>query len=109
MVGLGSKTSNTLTKFKFNVAIKKSDVKRQSIAEAEAATSTINTVAPKITTNAEAQDKMDRQNTARLAAIGVKEAIESAITSIVGAQITNMILQTTYGSDFRTVDECAKD
>ena len=42
---------------------------------------------------------------ARLAAIRVKEAISAAITSIVGAQITNPILRTTDGSDFRTVDE----
>ena len=35
MVGLGSKTPNTLTNYKFNVAHKKSDFKRQSIAEAQ--------------------------------------------------------------------------
>ena len=85
MVGLGSKTQNTLANFKSNVAIKNSDVKRQSIAEAEAASSTINIVAPEITKNANAQDKADRQNTARLAAIGLKEAIASAITLIVSA------------------------
>ena len=37
--------------------------------------------------------------------IGVKEAIAAAITLIVRAQIINPILRTTYGSDFRTVDE----
>ena len=105
MVGLGSETQNTLTNFKSNVAIKKSDIKRHSTAEAQASSSTINIVAPEITTNADAQDKADRQNTARLAAIGVKEAIASVITSIVRAQITNPILHTTYGSDFRTVNE----
>ena len=46
MVGLVSKTLNTLTNFKSNIAIKKSDVKRQSIAKAEAESSTINIVAP---------------------------------------------------------------
>ena len=105
MVGLGSKTPNTLTNYKYNVAINKSEVKRQSIAEAQAASSKINIVAPEITTNADAQDKADRQNTARIAAIGVKEAIAAAITSIAGAQITNPILRTTDGSDFRTVDK----
>ena len=34
-----------------------------------------------------------------------KEAIAAAITSIVGAQITNLILRTIDGSYFRTVDE----
>ena len=102
MVRLGSETPNTLTSYKSNVAIKKSDVKRQSIAEAQAARLTGNIVAPEITTNADAQDKVDRKNTVRLAAIGVKEAIAAAITSIVGAQITNPILRTMDGSDFWT-------
>ena len=47
-------------------------------------------VAPEIMTKADAWDEADRQNTARLAAIGVKEAIEAAITSIVWAHITNL-------------------
>ena len=85
MVVLGSKIPNTLTNYKSNVAIKKRDVKRQLIAEAQAASSTINIVAPKITTNADTKEKADRQNTTRLVAIGVKEAIAAAITSIVGA------------------------
>ena len=105
MVGLGSETPNTLTNYKSNVAIKKSDITRQSIPEAQAASSTINIVAPNITTNADAQGEADRQNAARLAEIRVKEAIAAAITSIVGAQITNPILRTTDGSDFRTVNK----
>ena len=105
MVGLGRETPNTLTNYKSNVAIKTSDIKRQSIAEAQAASSAINLVALDITTNSDTQDKVDRQNTARTASIGVKEAIAAAITSIVGAQINNPILRTTDGSDFRTVDK----
>ena len=105
MVSIGSKTPNTLTNYKSNVAIKKSDVKRQSISEAQAESSTINIAAPEITTNADAQDEADRQNTARLAEIGVKEAIAAAIASMVGAQITNPILCTTDGLNFRTVNE----
>ena len=81
MVGLGSNTPNTLTNFKSNVAIKKSNVKRQFIAKAEAASSTINIFSPEITTNADAQDKAEGQNTERLAEIEVKEAIAPAITS----------------------------
>ena len=72
MVGLGSATPNTLTGYQSNIAIKKSDVKKQLIAEAESDSSNDYIVAPKITTNADAQDEADRQNTARLAAIGVK-------------------------------------
>ena len=100
MVSLGSETPNTLTNYKSNVTIKKSDVKRQSTAEAQAASSTINIVAREITTNADAQDKADRQNTARIAAIGVTEAIAAAITSIAGAQITNPIHPLCGGSDW---------
>ena len=100
MVGLGSANPNTLTGYQSNVTIRKSDVKKQSIAEAEAASLTDNIVAPKITTNADAQNEANRQNTARLAAIGVNEAMAVAITSIVGAQFTNPILRTGDGSDF---------
>ena len=105
MVGLGSETPNMLTNFKPYIAIKKSDVKRQSIAKSTVAISATNIVAPKITANADSQVKADRQNTAWLAAIGVKEAILSAITLIVGKQINNPILCTTDGSDFRLVNE----
>ena len=105
MVGLGRKTPNTLTNYKSNVAIKKSDNKRQLIVKAQATSSTSNIVAPDITTNANAQYKADRKKTARLAAIGVKVVIAAAITSIVRAQITNLILCTTDGWDFWTVNE----
>ena len=107
MVGLGSETPNTLTKLKSNVAIKKSNVKKQSIAEAAAEISTTNIVAPEITTNTYNQDEEDWQNTARIAAIGVKEEIAAEITVIVSAEITNQIVCTTDGSDFRTVDKYA--
>ena len=46
MVGLGRETPNTLTNYKSNAAIKKSDVKKQSIDEAQVASLTINIVAP---------------------------------------------------------------
>ena len=105
MVGLGSKTPNTLTSYQSNAAIKKSNVKKKSFAEAQAASSTGNIVAPEITTDADTKDESDRQNTSRLVSIGLKEAIVAAIKSIVGAQITNPILCTTDGSDFRRVDE----
>ena len=72
MVGLGSATPNTLIGNQSNAAIKKSKSKKQSIAEAEASISKDNIVAPKITTNSDAQYEADRQNTERLATIGVK-------------------------------------
>ena len=105
MVGLVSKIPNTLTRYKSNVAIKKRDVKKQSISKAAMDSTTDSVVAQEITTNYNAQDKADRQNTACLAAIGVKEAIAVEIMVIVGAHITNPILRMTDGSDFRTVDQ----
>ena len=54
MVGLGSETTNTLTNYRSNVAIKKSNVKRKSVAESQASSSTINIVATEITTNSDA-------------------------------------------------------
>ena len=71
------------------------------------ASSSTNIFDPKITTNADSQDKADQHNTSQLSEIGVKEAIASAITLIVGAQITNPILLTTDGLEFRRVDEYA--
>ena len=99
MVGRGSETLNMLINFNSNISIKKSDVKRQYVAKAQADSSTINIVAPEITTNSNEQDEADRQNSARIAAIGVKEAILAAITSIIGSQITNPIHMLCGGSD----------
>ena len=64
--------------------IKKSNIKKKSIAEAAAASTIDWVAAPEITTNADAQDEADRQNTACLAAIGINEAITAEITVIVG-------------------------
>ena len=64
-------------------------------------------VTPDITINANAQDEADRQNTSRLAAIGIKESIAAEITLIVGDHITNPIFSTTDGADFRTFDQYA--
>jgi ElaB/YqjD/DUF883 family membrane-anchored ribosome-binding protein len=105
MKGLTSKIPNALTKYKSNVSIKKRDVLSQSKAQAKAASSDANTVAPEITTNADAHEEAHRQNEFRLAAIGIKEAIAKGITSLVGEAITNPILRTADGSDFKNVDE----
>ena len=49
---------------------------------------TVWVVTPYIVTNSNAQGEADRQNTAHLAAIGVKEEIAAEIIAIVGAHIT---------------------
>ena len=61
MVGIVIDSPNTLTRYKSNVAIKKSDVKKHSIAKAAVFSTTDSVVVPEITTNADAQYKADRQ------------------------------------------------
>ena len=63
------------------------------------------TVEPENNTNRNAQDGSDCQNIFCLAEIGVKEGIAEGITKIVGREITHPILQTTYNSDFKSVDQ----
>ena len=62
MVGHGSATPSTLTGYQSNVTMNKRDVKKQSITEAEESIPKDNIVPPKITMNADAQDKADRKN-----------------------------------------------
>ena len=73
--------------------------------EATAAnTSSGEVIAPKIIANNDVQDEADRRNMYRLAAIGVKEGVTAGSTKIVGADVTNPILRTADGTDFKTVD-----
>jgi hypothetical protein len=48
---------------------------------------------------------VERQNTYRLAAIGVKEGVAAGITKIIGKDITNPILRTSDGISFKPADE----
>ncbi len=105
MKGLLSTTHNTLNRYKATIAIKRKDILRESKEEtALLSASAGSTIAPEITTNSDAQDEADRQNTFRLAAVGAKEGIAEGITALVGKDITNPILRTADGSDFRSVD-----
>ena len=70
---------------------------------AEASTSSI-TVAPEIGKD-DALEEADQQNTFCLAVIGVKEAVVEGITALVDEAITNSVLQTVDGRDFRRADE----
>jgi hypothetical protein len=105
MKGLASDSTNTLNNYKATISIKKKEVLAASKAAAALLSTTTNVVAPEIENNSDAQDETDRQNMFRLAAIGVKEGIAKGITKIVGKDITNSILRTTDGSDFKSVDD----
>jgi ElaB/YqjD/DUF883 family membrane-anchored ribosome-binding protein len=106
MKGLLSTATNTLTEYKATISIKRKDVLKDSKDAAPRLSSSSGTmVQPEIATNSNAQEEADRQNTYRLAAIGVKEGVAAGITKIVGKDITNPILRTTDGISFKSVDE----
>ena len=60
---------------------------------------------PLITTRADAMDAADRQNQLTQAVIGAKEGATAAITSKAGARVTDAILRTADGTDFKSIDE----
>ena len=104
MKGLKDKTPNVLAEMKAGVAVTKSAVLKASRYKAAAASTSSITVAPEIGKD-EACEEADQQNTFRLAVIGVKKAVAEVITALVGEAITNPVLQTADGSDFRVVDK----
>jgi hypothetical protein len=105
MKGLLSTANNTLTEYKANISIKRKDVLKDSKDAADHLSNSSGTpVQPEITMNSGAQEEADRQNTYRLAAIGVKEGVAASITKIVGKDITNPILRTSDGISFKSVD-----
>ena len=105
MKGLLSTATNTLTEYKATISIKRKDVLKDSKdAAARLSSSSGTTVQAEIVTNSDAQEEADRQNTYRLAAIGVKEGVAAGITKIVGKDITNPILRTSDGISFKSVD-----
>ena len=106
MKGLISTAKNTLTEYKATISIKRKDVLKDSKdATDRLSNSSGTTVQPEIATNSDTQDEVDRQNTYRMVAIGVKEGVAAGITKIVGTDITNPILRTSDGISFKSVDE----
>ena len=75
---------------------------KETAAKETAATGA--TVAPAFTVQAEAQEEADRCNVAAQAMIGAKEGVVKAITTLVGTDITDGVLQTSNG-DFKSVDD----
>ena len=105
MKGLASGNSNMLNNYKPTINIKNRDVFAASKAAANLISTNNSTIEPETTTNSDDQDEANRQNVLRLAVIGVKEGIAEGITKIVGKDITNPILWTTDGSNFKYIDE----
>ncbi len=106
MKGLLSAANNTLTEYKATISIKCKDVLKDSKDTTDRLSIISGTpVQPEITTNSDAQEEADRQNTYRLAVIRVKEGVAAGITKIVGKDITNPILRTSDGISFKSVDD----
>lgn len=62
-------------------------------------------VPPAIDSRADAQDEADRLNLINQAVIGAKEGAAEAITAKVGSDVTDAVLKTADGSDFRSIDD----
>ena len=106
MKGLISTAKNTLSEFNATISIKRKDVLKDSKDATDClSNSSGTTVQPEIATNSDAQEVADRQNIYRLAVIGVKEGVAAGITKIIGKDITILILRTTHGISFKSVDE----
>ena len=60
--------------------------------------------APAFTVRSEAQEEADCCNIAAQAMIGAKEGVVKAITTLVGTNITNSVLQISNG-DFKSIDD----
>jgi hypothetical protein len=77
----------------------------ESRATANALSTTQLPVLPTITTRADAQDEADRINQINQAVIGAKEGATEAITDKVGSDITDAVLRTADGTDYRSIDD----
>lgn len=80
------------------------EAKRLATA-ATAASSSGTTIAPAITTRSDAQDEADRLNLIHQAVIGAKEGAAEAISMKVGTDVTDSVLKSADGDDFRSIDD----
>ena len=74
--------------------------KAMAIADPDNASNT-----PEITTCADAQDEAERLNTRAQFITGVKEAFAKVATAKFGKHITDQVLQSADGSDFKSINE----
>jgi hypothetical protein len=78
------------------------DAKHIAIA---ASTTSGTTIPPAIDMRSDAQDEADRLNLINQAVIGAKEGTDEAITKKVGTDVTDAILKTADGSNFKSIDD----
>ncbi len=63
------------------------------------------TILPTFTTRTEAQEEADRLNFINQSIIGAKEGVVEAVSKLVGSNITDAILRTADGRDFKSIDD----
>ena len=85
------------------VRVKRSDLIQTSRSTATTANTLTHVGAPKITTNADAQEDVDLRDIFCLTDIGAKETITLGITNLLGTTITNPIPVIADKTDFKTV------
>jgi hypothetical protein len=97
---------NLLTKVKATDAITASAIINASKKRAdELSKAKGSDVPPVFVKRMEAQEEADRLNVINQSVIGAKEGVVDGITKLVGSDVTNTILRTADGSDYKSVDE----
>ena len=97
---------NILTLVKATDAITAESVLAESKAEATRLTTLTGiAVQPVFVKRIEAQEEADRLNVINQSVIGAKEGVTEGVTKLVGSDITDTILRTSDGSDYKSVDD----
>jgi len=106
MVKLLDDGDNILMRIQSTDAITAGSVLKLATKHAdELSTTTGKTILPTFTTQMEAQEEADRLNVINQSIIGAKEGVVKAVSKLVGSNITDTILRTADGSDFKSIDD----
>jgi hypothetical protein len=98
--------TNLLTNVKLTDTITANSVLKAAKAKADAASKALSTtITPTITSRSEAQEKADHMNVINQSVIGPKEGVVKAVTKLVGSNITNAVLRTADGSNYKSIDD----
>jgi hypothetical protein len=107
MVKLLDNGNNILTQIQSTDAITAGSVsnqQRNALTNSRQGT-TRKTILPTLTAQSEAQEEAKRLNVINQSIIGAKEGVVEAASKLVGSNITDAILQTADGSDFKSIDD----
>jgi len=106
MVKLLDDGDNILTCIQSTDAITAGSVLKSAKKRADKlSTTTGKTILPTFTTRIEAQEEADRLKVINQSVIGAKEGVVEAVSKLVGSDITDAILRTADGSDFKSIDD----